>query len=131
LALIKEIIEKVGLDLMADQELAPHIIEPPESRGVVRMEEFSMVLGVKCMTKPDDGRFIIRREAYHRIRDAFEESGIRFARHPAKAETSGNTAKAKITAGLMPEAAAPETNQANFEHELAFNHDPSHDDHAP
>jgi small-conductance mechanosensitive channel len=132
LGLIKEIVEKVGLALTADPEFGHHIIEPLESRGVVRMEEFSMVLGVKCMTKPDDGRFIIRREAYHRIRDAFDEHGIRFARRQEKPEPSGNAHEAaKIAAGLMPDTSVTENHQANLEHELAFDPQPGHHDHTP
>jgi moderate conductance mechanosensitive channel len=79
-ALVKNIADKIGAELKADPEFGPHMIEPLESRGIVRMEEFGMVMGVKCTTNPGEGQFNIRREAYHRIRDAFEEHGIRFAR---------------------------------------------------
>jgi moderate conductance mechanosensitive channel len=79
-ALVKRIADKIGAELKADPEFGPHMIEPLESRGIVRMEEFGMVMGVKCTTNPGEGQFNIRRESYHRIRDAFEEHGIRFAR---------------------------------------------------
>ena len=59
--------DKIGAELMMDPDIGIHIIEPLKSRGVIRTEEFNMVLGVKCMTKADEGRFDIRREAYHRI----------------------------------------------------------------
>jgi small-conductance mechanosensitive channel len=89
LALIRTIVAKIGAELMADPEFGLHLIEPLESRGVIRMDEFNMVLGVRCMTKPNDGRFDIRREAYHRIRDAFDEHGIRFARRDVKVDVRG------------------------------------------
>lgn len=38
-----------------------------------------MVVGVKFMAKPG-AQWLIRREAYQRIRDAFEANGISFAR---------------------------------------------------
>jgi hypothetical protein len=37
-----------------------------------------MVIGVKFTALPGDGQFLIRRAAYHRIRDAFAANGIRF-----------------------------------------------------
>ncbi len=37
-----------------------------------------MVIGVKFMARPGDGQFLVRREAYHRIRDAFAANGIEF-----------------------------------------------------
>ncbi len=37
-----------------------------------------MVVGVKFTSKPGE-QFIMRREAYHRIRDAFDKHGINFA----------------------------------------------------
>jgi small-conductance mechanosensitive channel len=86
LALVKRIVETIGAELMADPEIGVHMIEPLESRGVVRTEELNMVLSVRCMTKANEGQFDIRREAYHRIRVAFDEHGIRFADRNVKVE---------------------------------------------
>ncbi|MBI3516993.1 MAG: hypothetical protein HY060_23430 [Proteobacteria bacterium] len=74
---------------MDDPELGPCIIEPVKSRGVVRLEEFCMVIGVKFMARPGDGQFLVRREAYHRIRDAFAANGIRFHDRNVKVEVIG------------------------------------------
>jgi small-conductance mechanosensitive channel len=84
LVLVGKIIAKIGSELMADPEHGVHIIEPLESMGVVRMEESNMVLNARCMTKPNDGRFGIRREAFHRIRDAFNAHGIRLSHQNPK-----------------------------------------------
>jgi len=92
-ALAGRLIAAIGAGLIADPVFGQHIIEPLTSSGIIRTEEFSMVLGVHCMTKPNAGRFDVRREAYHRIRDAFAASGIRAvhgsptppARHPHSA----------------------------------------------
>ena len=43
-----------------------------------------MVLNARCMTKPNYGRFDIRREAYHRISDAFNAHGIRISHQNPK-----------------------------------------------
>jgi small-conductance mechanosensitive channel len=86
LALVAKIVEEIGAHLMTDPELGIHMIEPLESRGMIRMEEFHMVLSVRCMTKPNDGRFDIRREAYRRIRRAFDKHGICLAHRNTKPE---------------------------------------------
>lgn len=45
-----------------------------------------MVLGVRCMTRPTDARFDIRREAYLRIHDAFVRHNIRFVHRDVTVE---------------------------------------------
>ncbi len=78
LALVKRIVKDIGKDLLKDPTLGPGFIEPLKSQGVRRWEEFNMVVGVKFMARPGE-QFLIRREAYQRIRDAFEAHGIHFA----------------------------------------------------
>lgn len=79
LGLVKKIVKQIGRELEADPDLGPGFLEPLKSQGVRRMEEFNMVVGVKFMAKPG-AQWLIRREAYQRIRDAFEANGISFAR---------------------------------------------------
>jgi small-conductance mechanosensitive channel len=50
------------------------------------MEEFCMVIGVKFTTRPGDGQFLVRREAYHRILEAFAANGIRFSHRHVRVE---------------------------------------------
>jgi small-conductance mechanosensitive channel len=87
--LARRLIKRIGQDLMDDPELGACVIEPVKSRGVVRLEEFCMVIGVKFMAQPGDGQFAVRREAYHRIRDAFAANGIRFHDRSVKVEVVG------------------------------------------
>jgi small-conductance mechanosensitive channel len=77
--LVKKLVGQIGEALLQDEELGPWLIEPVKSRGVIRMEEFCAVLGVKFTARPGDGLFLVRREAYHRIIEAFAANGIRFA----------------------------------------------------
>jgi hypothetical protein len=87
------------VELLRDEELGPWTLEPVKSRGVIRMEEFCAVLGVKFMVRPGDGLFLVRREAYHRILEAFAVNGIRLAdRHkvellPGKSEEAAVRAR--------------------------------------
>ena len=60
-------------------------IEPLKSQGVRRMEEFNMVVGVKFMAKPGE-QWVIRRDAYQKIVNAFEANGIRLAERNVKVE---------------------------------------------
>ena len=116
LALVTRIVDKVGAELMADPEIGIHIIQPLESRGVIRTEEFNMVLSVRCMTKANEGRFDIRREAYHRIRDAFDEYGIPFPHRNVKVEVQGEPGESANTPGDISLHELSEVlHQANFE----------------
>ena len=85
LKLVKKLVKKIGAEMAANEDYGHSIIEPPKSQGVRRMEEFNMVVGVKFMTKPGE-QWIIRREAYQKIRDAFDANGIGFAERNVKVE---------------------------------------------
>ncbi|WP_460448665.1 mechanosensitive ion channel family protein [Alsobacter sp. SYSU BS001988] len=76
---VKKIVKDIGKELMEDEEYGQHFLEPVKSQGVRRMEQIGMVIGVKFMAKPGE-QFILRREVYQRVRDAFEKNGIAFAR---------------------------------------------------
>jgi moderate conductance mechanosensitive channel len=131
LELITRIVEKVGRDLMVEPGFGVHIIKPLESLGVIRMEEFSMVLGVKCTTKPDEGRFVIRREAYHRIRDAFADHGIPFAHRNAKAEALTETNVSERSPQSRSDTSSADSHESASEHEIAFELGSAHRDHSP
>ena len=82
---VKKLIKKIGAQLLENADFGHSFIEPLKSQGVRRMEEFNMVLGVKFMTKPGE-QWVIRREAYHQIRDTFEANGINLAERNVKVE---------------------------------------------
>jgi small-conductance mechanosensitive channel len=116
LALVRRIVEKIGAELMADPEIGVHMIKPLESRGVIRTEEFNMVLSVRCMTKANESRFNIRREAYHRIRDTFDQHGIRFAHRTVKVEARGEPGESsKTPRDISLHELSEVLHEANFE----------------
>jgi small-conductance mechanosensitive channel len=105
----RRLIKKIGVELQDDPELGPCLIEPVKSRGVIRLEEFCMVIGVKFTARPGDGQFLVRREAYRRIRDAFAANDIRFHDRAVKVEVVGQAPdEALQRAALAPGAAAGE-----------------------
>jgi moderate conductance mechanosensitive channel len=101
LKLVKRIIKAINAEIMADPELGPNLIEPIKSQGINRFEEYWMVLRVKYTAKPNSHQFIIRREAYQRIRDAFDKAGIRMGERSVKVEVAGQGAAAAAGAAAQ------------------------------
>lgn len=75
LEVIRKLVKRIGTDLAADPVMGPDFIQPPKSQGVRRIDGNALVIGVKFITKPGK-QFVIRREAYHRILEAFQANGI-------------------------------------------------------
>ncbi len=88
LQLVKKLVKKVGAELAANEHYGPSILSTLKSQGVRRMEEFNMVVGVKFMTKPGE-QWLVRRDAYQKVRDIFEANGIRMAERNVKVEIDG------------------------------------------
>jgi small-conductance mechanosensitive channel len=75
---VNRIIKGIGQELMADPELGTQMLQPLKSQGVMAMEDNALLVRAKFMAKPGE-QSAIRREAYHRIKQAFDENGIKFA----------------------------------------------------
>jgi small-conductance mechanosensitive channel len=105
---VKKMVKEIGKELTAHPELGHALLEPVKSQGVRRMEPTGMVIGLKFMAKPGSEVFMLRREVYQRVRDAFEENGIQFARPQVMVAAPGAGA---IQTGISPDqlAAAAQT----------------------
>ncbi|WP_300037596.1 mechanosensitive ion channel family protein [uncultured Roseobacter sp.] len=107
LQLVKKLIKKVGAELAANEHYGPSILSTLKSQGVRRMEEFNMVVGVKFMTKPGE-QWLVRRDAYQKVRDIFDANGIRMAERNVKVEIEGGDtltdAQRTAVAGAAQEA---------------------------
>lgn len=77
--LIKRKFKEIGEGMMADPAFADSFIEPFESQGVFDFDDVGMVVRGKFMTKPGE-QFTIRAELQARVKAAFDEVGINFAR---------------------------------------------------
>jgi small-conductance mechanosensitive channel len=75
---VKRIIKRIGKELLADSDLAPHIIDTLKMQGVEEYGEYAIKIRLKLTTKPGE-QFVIRRRAYALIQKAFAENGIAFA----------------------------------------------------
>jgi small-conductance mechanosensitive channel len=110
LMLVKKIVKKIGAEMQEHETYGKDIIQTLKSQGVRRMEEFNMVIGVKFMCKPG-AQWLMRRDAYHRLRDEFETNGIHFAQRNVKVEVQGNQpldeAARKAIAGAVQDSFEP------------------------
>jgi moderate conductance mechanosensitive channel len=86
----RKLIKTVGQELAADPDLGRHILEPLKMQGVEKIGDFAIQIRCKITTRPGE-QFVIRRKAYARIKQAFDENGIRFA-SPTVQVTGGSDA---------------------------------------
>lgn len=89
LKLVKKLVKNIGAELQSNPDYGHSIIQPLKSQGVRRMEEFNMVVGVKFMAKPGE-QWVVRRDAYQKVRDAFDANGIVFAERNVKVEVTSS-----------------------------------------
>ncbi|MCL5778072.1 mechanosensitive ion channel family protein [Limibaculum sp. FT325] len=77
---VKRIVKAVGKEFLSDPEHGPKFLEPLKSQGVQMIDDDSaQVFRVKFKCRPR-AQFVLRREIYHRLRQAFAENGLHFAR---------------------------------------------------
>ncbi len=111
---VRKIIKKIGIEMMADADLGPRMIEPLKSQGVYKLEDSAMILRAKFTAKPR-GRAKVNREAQLRIKRAFDAAGIQFAHRQVTVHVPGAEGKDPAAAG----AAAAAALQAQQEQEAA------------
>jgi hypothetical protein len=75
--LLKKIVKTIGTELQNDPQFAGEFLVPAKSQGVRRIEDNALIIGIKYIAKPTPKVWMIRREIYQRIRDAFLAADIR------------------------------------------------------
>ena len=75
---VRKIIKKVGQEMLEDETMSSSFILPLKSQGVMRVEESALIVRMKFTAKPGE-QWVIRREAYRKVRDALSAAGIFFA----------------------------------------------------
>lgn len=94
----RKLIKKIGQEMAEDPDFGPHIIEPLKMQGVEQFGEYAIKIRMKMTTRPGE-QFVIRRKAFARIKQVFDENGIRFA-VPTVQVAGGETASAAAFEGL-------------------------------
>ena len=105
IAKVKKIIKRIGQELAAHPEMGPHILQPLKSQGVLAMEDSAMLVKAKFTARPGE-QFVILREAYQRIKQAFDEAGIHFAHRQVTVFVPPGTPPAAAAAMAAGAAAA-------------------------
>ena len=75
---VRKLIKKLGTELLDHPTEGEKFVQPLKSQGVYKMEDSAMIIRVKFMTRPGD-QWTTRKLVYMRIREVFEENGIKFA----------------------------------------------------
>jgi small-conductance mechanosensitive channel len=75
---VRKIIKRINIEFEQDEELGPTLLGKVKSQGVKALDDSAMIMRVKFKTKPGQ-QFVIRREVYRRIEEAFRANGIEFA----------------------------------------------------
>ncbi|MCU0893025.1 MAG: mechanosensitive ion channel family protein [Rhodospirillales bacterium] len=106
---VRKIVKSVGQELLAHPEYGPNFLQPLKSQGVHRMDDSAFIIRVKFMAKPGE-QFVLRREVFRRIQQAFAAEGIEFA--PRRVIVDGAAKDAAAAAsmadeGVRPSGAAP------------------------
>ena len=73
---IMSILEEVARSLYSDPEFKDKVIDEPEMLGVDEFAQFGMVIKLMIRTVPDEV-FAVKREMLRRIKNKFDELGIR------------------------------------------------------
>ena len=85
---VKKIFKKIGAEMMADDLFKDDFLEPFKSQGVFDFDDVGMVIRGKFMAKPGT-QFTIRKEIYNRVKNAFKENDIEFARREVRVAIPG------------------------------------------
>ena len=102
---VKKIFKKIGTDLLEDEILGPGFIEPFKSQGVQSKEDSAIIVRGKFMAKPGQ-QFMIRKEVYLRVQEAFKEAGIKFAHRRVAVDLPPSIEPGTAQAKAIGEAAA-------------------------
>jgi moderate conductance mechanosensitive channel len=74
----RKLIKKPGLELAEDPEYTRHIVEPLKMQGVEQFGDYALQIRCKMTTRPGE-QFVVRRKALARIKQNFDDKGVRFA----------------------------------------------------
>lgn len=111
---VKKIFKKIGADLLAHPEIGEDFIQPFKSQGVLEVDDYGLVIRAKFMAKPGK-QFMIRKEAYIAVQNAFAENGIEFARPEVRVVVDGDEEEGDDKTKAAAAGAAAKTATANPE----------------
>ncbi len=75
---VRRLIKKIYYNIIADETYGPKLIGKLKSQGIKQMDDSAMIIRIKFTTPPGE-QFVLRREIYRRIQEAFSNNNIEFA----------------------------------------------------
>jgi small-conductance mechanosensitive channel len=102
---VRKLIKKLGLELAADPEFAPIVIEPLKMQGIQNFGDYGIELRMKMMTKPGE-QFLLRRRALVRLKQLFKENGIEVPFPTVHVQGAGSATEASAAQKLVMDQAA-------------------------
>lgn len=85
---VKKIFKKIGAEMLEHPELGEDFLQPFKSQGVFDFDDVGMIIRGKFMAKPGK-QFTLRKEIFNRVKAAFAENGIEFARREVRVAIPG------------------------------------------
>jgi len=85
---VKKIFKKIGAEMMEDPVHKDGFLQPFKSQGVFDFDDVGMIIRGKFMAKPGK-QFTLRKEIFNRVKAAFKENGIDFARREVRVAIPG------------------------------------------
>jgi len=106
---LRKIVKKVGQQMMEEPEFSANLLQPVKSQGVYRMDDDgAFVIRVKFMCKPGE-QFVLRREVFRRVQEAFAANGIRFAPKRVMVDAGPDASDRQAAAAAVGTETPPET----------------------
>ena len=85
---VKKIFKQIGADVVDLPQFSDDLLQPFKFQGILQSNDVGLVVGGKWMAKPGT-QFMMRKELYVRIQNAFDENGIQFARKEVRVKLDG------------------------------------------
>jgi small-conductance mechanosensitive channel len=75
---IRKIVKRIYNEILEDEELGPKLLGKMKSQGVRELDDSALIMRIKFKTIPGE-QFVLRREVYRRLQEAFHRNGLEFA----------------------------------------------------
>lgn len=102
---VKKIFKQIGSEVVELPHFKDDFLQPFKSQGVLEVNDVGLVIGGKFMAKPGT-QFMMRKELYQRIQNAFEANDIHFARKEVRVKLDGEHVESMDPAQLQSIGAA-------------------------
>ena len=112
---VRKIIKKINKKIKKDKEMGPVMLGKVKSQGVRELDDSAMIMRVKFKTIPGE-QFVIRREVFRMMQEAFRDNGIEFAHRNVTVymppdEEAGERNKKAVQAGAAAAVAAKQAEE--------------------